>query len=173
MKRSIWVCMFAFAAACGVSSPVDTGDQGTADSVELSASPDPSSEARAVSTRPSAEESALLAAAATGDPAIMAQAVAASATCHGTVTCTGFGSCGTFSAAAACGAKACGSTGCGPRCLPGDPDCTQLRPLVQRFEKYRVCQNQLAESCVEWAAGPSTSTCSEACAIGGPAPASE
>jgi len=167
MKRSIWVCMFAFAAACGVSSPVDTADPGLADSVGRPASVDPSSETRVVSTRASSEESALLAAAATGDPEIMAQAAGAAASCHGSVTCAGFGSCGTWSANAACGVKACGSTGCGPRCDPGDPECVQLRPMVQRFEKYRVCQNAQAESCVEWAAGPSTNTCTELCAIGG------
>jgi len=165
MKRSIWVCMFALAAACGVSSPVDSSDQGQADS--LPASVDSEREARVASTRASSEASALLAAAATGDPEVMALAAAATASCHGTVTCAGFGSCGTWSTAAACGTKACGSSTCGPRCLPTDLDCVTLRPLVQRFEKYRVCQNAQAEACVEWAAGTSISTCSELCSIGG------
>jgi len=170
MKRSMWVCLFALAAACGVSSPVDTPDtedQGPAGSVERQASADPPAEASAVSKRASSEDSALLAAAATGDPEIMAQAVAATASCHGAVSCTGFGSCGTWSTAAACGTRGCGSSACGPRCLPGDTDCVTLRPMVQRYERYRVCQNQQAESCVEWAAAASTSTCSELCAIGG------
>jgi len=156
MKRSTWVCMFVFAAACGVSSPADPRGELSVDSLEQES---------VISKGAGSAEAALLAAAATGDPQIMAQA-AASASCHASMTCAGFGSCGTWSAAAACGTQACGSATCGPRCDPArDPSCTVMHPLVQHYERYRVCQNQLAQSCVEWAAAASVNTCNESCSI--------
>lgn len=105
-----------------------------------------------ISTGVTPEDAPLLAAAATGDPEIMAQAVTTTAACHGTVSCPGFTACTGFSATAACGSREC-TQFCGPRCPSSDPLCDRPIASTQPTESFRVCFNSVGAQCIEWRRG--------------------
>ncbi len=92
---------------------------------------------------------ALIAAAATNDPDLMAAALAASATCHVADTHCGSLSCGGYSAPVACGAPFCGSTQCGSSCPPFKPTCNRTKQ-AQLMESYRVCHDSANTPCVDY-----------------------
>jgi len=154
MKRSIWMCALAFVAACAVPSSETASDEASS-SEQLAPAP------AGVSTGPTAEDAALIAAAATGNPDLMARAAAATAAaCHGVVTCPGFQSCGTWSTAAACGSRFCVGQ-CGKTCT--DPDCVPRFRLDQLFESFRVCTDANLNQCVEWGVSEGFAGCSFSC----------
>ena len=68
----------------------------------------------------------------------------------------GYGSCASWSTPTECGDLYCSATArgcgaCGERCVgPG---------LEQKFESYRICFNQLGESCVQWSRVSYTDSC--------------
>jgi len=135
MKKLSWMCLVVGMAACGISTPVESSEE--------------SSSTGEVSASEGSEEAALIAAAATGDPEIMAgAAVMTAASCHGTVTCSGYGSCGTWSSASDCGDQYC--VPCGKACDPLDEYCERPHSFATRTERYRVCFNSAGASCIEW-----------------------
>jgi hypothetical protein len=153
MTRFIWVCsicVFANLAGCvgAVNGSEDISHESdTEQGVALTMT----------STGVTSEDAALVMAAATGDPDLMAQAIGTSAACHGRVTCSGLVVCGVWSASAACGSRTCVGE-CGPRCPSHDPTC--LRPGLSglRTEQFRACHDSTGQVCIEWREGTPTST---------------
>ena len=140
MKKLSWLCLVVCISACGISSPVEPSGESSTEKVSASEG---------------TEEAALLAAAATGDSEIMAATAAATAAaCHGTVTCSGYGSCGTWSSASDCGEPYC--VVCGKACDLSDPFCERPLATATRTERYRVCFNSVGASCIEWSSGSRT-----------------
>jgi len=145
-------------AACTTSRSQDGHGEPSAKAEDSTVVPfdEPAPVAR-ISTGTTDEDAALLTAAATGDPDVMAAAIASAsaAACHGAVTCPGFGSCGTWSSTSECGDRQCNAT-CG-KCLPaGDPLCEFPIASTQPTERFRACFNSSGASCIEWGRGAST-----------------
>lgn len=69
----------------------------------------------------------------------------------------GYGSCASWSTYTECGDLYCSATarGCGP-C--GDERCVGPG-LEQKYEAYRICFNQLGESCTQWTRVSYTDSC--------------
>jgi hypothetical protein len=152
------MCAVVVAAGCSTSTPRagNADPVSEADESRVVLFEEPVANA-IVSTGSTLEDAPLLRAAETGDPEIMAAALATpglAAACHGRVTCPAFGSCSAWSAASDCGDRQCNAT-CGI-CLPrGDPNCEFPFASTQPSESFRVCFNSAGASCVEWASGPS------------------
>lgn len=80
--------------------------------------------------------------------------------CHSTTPCdSSYGSCANWSTYTACGDPFCGPTlGCGEcdewgHCTAGGPGMKQFR------ERYRVCFNQLNQSCIEYQRATTSGGC--------------
>jgi hypothetical protein len=121
--------------------------------------PDPA-ESISVSAEPSAPlvtpaTPAMLAAALSGDPEQMARSLPKlDAACHTPIQCPlEFASCSAWSAATSCGQPACSTSSTCRFFLDPDPKPRVINypPLVSTSESFRVCFNQAAQSCVEFA----------------------
>ena len=156
MKWLIYTTVFAIVAACGVTAPAPDD--------ESSDEPSAVTVARVADDAVPPTDPALLRAAMTGDPEVMAGALAG-LLCKGIVTCPPeYSSCGSWSAAATCGLTYCGNT-CG-KCPVSDPFCDLPQAKLQRTQFFRVCFNAQAKSCTEYQPGiPKNFGCTRECEI--------
>jgi hypothetical protein len=75
--------------------------------------------------------------------------------CPGFVSCPGYGSCTSWASLGACDQSGCFSE---PACMICDPEyCPDVPGMWTYYASYRVCFNQFAEECVEFATGGSLS----------------
>jgi hypothetical protein len=83
-----------------------------------------------------------------------------SVACHSTTPCgTAYGSCANWSTFTECGDPFCGpASAC--RICDEWGQCTAAGPAMkQNYERYRVCFNELGQSCTEYQRGVSTGEC--------------
>lgn len=83
-----------------------------------------------------------------------------SAACHSTTPCgSAYGACANWSGFTPCGDEFCGAAmGCGECDQFGQ--CEAYGPAMKQFlERYRVCFNQLGQSCTEYQRSSSTGAC--------------
>jgi hypothetical protein len=137
-RVSISCLALAFVAAC------NPGPAGTPATAVI----EPDEVAPAPEVRLIVPTADMVAAARTGDPALMAKAALATGTCQAPSTCPSeFGACTGFSAASECDFS-CGTPLC--RCPRFEPDCVPTPRGKTTLESFRVCFNPAGDQCVEW-----------------------
>jgi hypothetical protein len=158
-----WMCALIFATGCAVSKPAG-GNGDLVSELDDDSRVVPFEEPAPVATVSRAlteEDARLLRAAETGDPEVIAAAIAAMATpgvtaaCHGVVSSPGPSSCAEWSGLVECGDRQCNAS-CGV-CLPrGDPNCEFPIASTQPTERFRRCTPIMGDDFLEWGPGPST-----------------